>query len=632
MKLASTTDISVQAVPGGKVTRLPADRTLRAYELLASQPATLANLPKSVRDRVVVTAVVDIDGVEHAASRLGDKVWDLHSIWTTQNDQPSMRYIKWPDDLPDELLDDAKAALYAWLKRGRKNAKRPNGKTLHTAVRSGIPTLRYLASKGVRRFADVHPIHLSDLVNELGKTLNPVTIRIRMTIVDLAWDFGADLMYPLRSHPWGGRNLGYMCGVDDSLDKVAGRRGKTPVIPQSVQSVLFNYAEACLNDASARFAARDAGDISPEGHRLKELRNAVLYLLQVTSGMRNNEAVAVKRNSWRVETRDGHTYHWVATTETKTGKGAVEFLVPPETITALELLQQYAEPLQARLAEEISILERQLSALEDDPQAITTDGMTRVDILQRLAVARGSIDNLFLGRTVYATDGSGKGSRIEVMSVMACGFALKQLATNAGTKWKLNNHQCRRTFAWTVANSRLGRWGLVFVKWQLKHSSINMSQLYAANPRQDASLYDEFYEEIVAAQTEVLESWFDHDQALAGGGGRKIMQTRAIAIKDRQSLLRHTAEHIKIRSTGHSWCLAEQSGCVGEGIYEAIRCGSCSAGVIDQSHSETWKNIHRSNLQLATVADCGPVVAKRAAREIATSEAILKDLGISVPV
>ncbi|MEH6437346.1 hypothetical protein [Massilia sp. DD77] len=358
----------------------------------------------------------------------------------------------------------------------------------------------------------------------------------------------------------------------------------------------------------------------------------MLYLVQITSGMRNSEAVAIKSNAWRIEVRNGVTYHWVTTTESKTGKGVVDFLVPPETIEALRVLQQYAEPLQARLAKEISWLEQQLWKAEDDPLAITRGSLARVELLQRLTVARASIDNLFLGHSQYSADGSGKRSRVEVMTNMSSRAALIQLARDAGVNWKLNNHQCRKTFAWTVANSSLGRTALIFVKWQLKHASISMSQLYAANPRQDASLYEEFYEEMVSAQAEVLESWFDPEQALSGGGGRKIMQTRAIAIKDRKSLLRHTAEHITIRSTGHSWCLAEQSGCVGEGIYEAIRCASCSAGVIDESHAATWQNIHLSNLQLATITDCGPVVQRRADREIATSVAVLDELGVPVPV
>lgn len=585
------------------------------------------------RDRIVISAVVDDAGVEHVVSRFGDARWDLQSFWSTQNDQPSARWIAWPKDVPPALLDDAKAALYAWMMRGTEHAKRPGARSLKMVAAAGIATLRELAARGVQRFDQVKPLHLSDAVSPLSQRMRPQSIRTRLRIVDLAWYFSEDLLHPMQDYPWGGVPFGYFCGIDSGHRGDGPRQGKTPVIPPSVQAAVFNYAERCLASAEQLFADRDNDKVLPESHRLKHVRDAVLYLLQITSGMRNNEAIAVKQGAWRRETINGVEYCWVTTQETKTGKGLVDYLVPPETLHALEVLAQYAKPLQQRLLRETSWLEKRLQRLE----AILRDGhdpeiyAERVTLLQRLANAKACTGNLFLGRTVYDKDGSGQGSRIEALSNHACLDALARLAKGAGVHWKLNNHQCRRTFAWIVANSRLGRSSLVFVKWQLKHSSISMSQLYAANPRQDTGLYQDFHDEMVAAQTEVMASWFEDDAALSGGAGRKIMQTRAIAVKDRDSLLRHTAEAVTIRSTGHSWCLAEQQGCVGQGIYEAARCGACSAGVIDASHTATWQQIHLANVQLARITDCGPAVEKRAKREIAMSATVLADLGVPLP-
>lgn len=602
--------------------------TYSPADISGMRPLTLCGLGAADRRQVIVTTVVDDRGVEHVVSRMGDTSWDLSALWATQNDQPSQRVLKWPIDLPEDLLADAKAAFYVWLRRGRDNTKAPNGRSLRTMAVSGLVTLRALAARGVRRFADVHAIHLSDMVAELRSSSSPTTIRMRLVVLDLAWVFKADLLFPMMSDPWRGRSLGAVCGIDDGEEHLAGKRARTPVIPPSVQAKLFRYALACVDDAPAAMAMRDAGRLSAEGPRLKRLRDAVLYLLQITSGMRNSEATAVKNNAWRVEVRDGIEFNWVTTTEFKTGKGRVDYLVPPQTVAALAVLQRYAQPLQERLRQEIARLEIEVGSLES---AAGRGNARRISLLQRLDRARASVDNLFLGRTLYAHDGSGQHSRIEVMSNHACGTAMERLAQAAEVSWPLTNHQCRRTFAWTVANSRLGRSGLLFVKWQLKHSSISMAQLYAANPHQDAALYEEFYEELVQAQSQVLESWFETDQPLAGGAGRKIVRTRAIAIEDRERLLKHTAETVTLRSTGHSWCLAEQSGCVGEGIYEAIRCGSCSAGVIDSSQAQTWQEIHSHNLQLAEVTDCGPAVRQRALRDIAASEAVLRDLGVPLP-
>lgn len=220
---------------------------------------------------------------------------------------------------------------------------------------------------------------------------------------------------------------------------------------------------------------------------------------------------------------------------------------------------------------------------------------------------------------------------MSTMSGDACLGALRRLAKIAGVSWRISNHQCRRTFAWTVANSRLGRSGLVFLRWQLKHASVSWTQLYASNPRQDSALYEEMWSEFVEAQAEVFETWFDQDTALAGGAGAKIMETRAIPVDNRRALLLHTAESVTIRSTGHSWCLAAQQGCVGEGIYEATLCTDCSAGVIDQSHVDMWQRIHLDNLELGKVKDCGPSVLQRAKRDIARSRRTLERLRVPIP-
>lgn len=599
-----------------------------AGELAELRPATLKGMDAIQRRALIVATVTDEVGAEYVVSRLGDRVWDLSSLWTAKNRAPSEPLLRWPTDLPADLLDDVRATLYVWLRRGRHNTKTPVGRSLKVVAVAAFTTLRSLAARGVNRFADIRAVHLSDLVSELKQSLAPTTLRSRLSVLDLAWLFRDELLFPMTTEPWLGKTLGFVCGVDMGRAAQASRCGRTQVIPPSVQASLFRYAEACVQSADEVFALRDAGRLGTEGPKAKRIRDAVLYLLQITSGMRNSEATAVKNNSWWHEVRDGVDFHWVTTTEFKTGQGRVDYLVPLQTVEALKLLQRFAAPLQDRLRAEMRNLEELIAQPE---MAATGQEERRIALLQRLNQVRATVDNLFLGRTSRAEDGSGKHGRIEVMSNHACGQAMQRLAKAANVTWPLNNHQCRRTFAWTVANSRLGRSGLVIVKWLLKHRSIAMSQLYAANPNQDAALYEEFYEELVQAQAEILESWFDSDQPLGGGGGRKIVRTRAQAIKDKAHLLRHTAETVTIRSTGHSWCLAEQSGCVGEGIYEAIRCGGCSQGVIDADHKETWQQIHLHNLQLAEVSDCGPAAQQRVRRDIAASAAVLRDLKIPLP-
>lgn len=139
------------------------------------------------------------------------------------------------------------------------------------------------------------------------------------------------------------------------------------------------------------------------------------------------------------------------------------------------------------------------------------------------------------------------------------------LAKAAGTSWNLSPHQTRRTYARLFVESRMGRSSLIFLKEQFKHSSLSMTQLYASNPQQDRTLFDEILSEITAYKSELLGSWTG-DVPLSGGAGHRIMALRATPHASRQALLTSAAEQIHIRATGHGWCLAQDEGCGGAGL------------------------------------------------------------------
>jgi len=589
-------------------------------------------LPAQERNQVVITAIVDDHGREHVVSRFGDSQWDLQSEFKVRNRPRSQQFLNWPQDVSPALLEDAQAAVYAWFRRGKPGWKKPSASTLFLAVANGADILRFLERRGVLRFDQMRAIHLHDFMVELqaGKAPARSTIRYRLELIEAIRVFREDVQHPLTFEPWGDGTLASFVG--DGEDEDAGS-GKTPIIPPSVQEALFAHAEAVLRGAPSLLDARDAGEYLPFSTRLAGIRDAVLYLVEVSTGMRNSEAAGIKNGAWRTEVRNGVTFHWITTTEHKTGKGLVDFLAPPEAIEALKVLQRWAEPYQARLRAEAAYLEASLRDLPapSDQGEPALEGLAdpRVALLQRLDVVRITQDSLFLALDARnGSDGGDSNSSVTVITFNAAVRALKRLATQAGVDWSPANHQCRRTFAWTVAQSRLGRRALVFLKWQLKHSSMSMTQLYAANPRQDDALYEDLYQEILDSRTEVMSSWFDDDVPLAGGAGKKIQELRGMAATSRKSLLTHVAPHVNIRGNGHSWCLSEQKGCGGEGLYDAGRCADCSGAVIDGSHAETWQNIHLQNLELLNIKDCGPGVIQRAEREVAVSEKVLLDLGL----
>jgi hypothetical protein len=189
----------------------------------------------------------------------------------------------------------------------------------------------------------------------------------------------------------------------------------------------------------------------------------------------------------------------------------------------------------------------------------------------------------------------------------------------------------RRLYAFTFVRHRLG--GLLFLKEQFKHSSIDMSQLYAANPNQDAALYDEILEEVRLLKIDTIAAWMDGDELLAGGAGKKIMALRAHDFPSRAAMIEETADKINIRSNGHAWCLAQDEGCGGLcGVYEWSSCSGCRTSVIDGRFKHFWEETYRHSKELLAEAQkLGPGAVKRVRRDLDASARVLMDLGVELP-
>ena len=111
-------------------------------------------------------------------------------------------------------------------------------------------------------------------------------------------------------------------------------------------------------------------------------------------------------------------------------------------------------------------------------------------------------------------------------------------------------------------------------------------------------------------------------------GGHEIKKVRAIALKSRTALLAETAPQVHIRATGHGWCLAQEKGCGGAGLYETTRCVGCKNGVIDQSFADVWRGIYDQQNELLAIDDAGPAVKQRAERDVQWARQVMVDLGV----
>ena len=591
----------------------------KAYDLLAAQPASSKGLSESEKSNIVVSAVADMDGSNHVLSRFGDPVWDFRPYFEQSNVADGQKYIPWPEDCSQELVDDCKVVLYVWFKRGLPGSKPPVAMGIcQTAIASAIPMMRWLTALNIKRFDQVRPIHVANYVHHTKARLtrNAHSVYDSLRILDFLWVFRNETSSPLAACPWGESSLWRVSGLAKQPGNQFGRTetGKTPIIPADVQAKVFNYCEEVLAAAPEILNERDAGRLGFRNPALIRIRDAALYVLSITSGMRNEEAIGVESGSWRSEVRDGVQFHWVATTEHKTGKGKVEFLIPELTVKVLDLMNRYAKPLQEKMALEVAELE-----CNPTPQDLTNR-------MLRLAKAKRDVRKLFLCTSMSGQSESA-GYHVDALSNGGSKVSFRRLAMAAGTDWQLAPHQCRRTYARNIVESRMGRSSLVFLKWQFKHSSMSMTQLYASNPMQDASLFDEVLEEMTNFKVDLIESWLG-DQPLSGGAGHEIKKVRAIALKSRTALLAEAAPQVQIRATGHGWCLAQEKGCGGAGLYETTRCVGCKNGVIDQSFADVWRGIYDQQNELLAIDDAGPAVKQRAERDVQWARQVMVDLGV----
>ena len=106
---------------------------------------------------------------------------------------------------------------------------------------------------------------------------------------------------------------------------------------------------------------------------------------------------------------------------------------------------------------------------------------------------------------------------------------------------------------------------------------------------------------------------------------------RAHDFDSRKELLTETSLRVNMRSTGHSWCLAQDEGCGGSGIYARGACGDCRNGVIDRRFIPIWQEAYRHHKELRRDAqELGPGAKMRVEVDLEKAAKILRDLGVDV--
>lgn len=583
-------------------------RVEKAYALLADQPPSLAGLSREERAQVVVSAVLDDAGNTVVISRAGDLKWQLWPFVTMPNTKNSEKTLDW-SLLPEPYREASQNVLYAYWKQGRPGLKLPVVSSLLKVLKRLTILCRYARALNLASLADLRPLHIANFVHDqkvAGKA--PSTLGEIFISVELLYLFRAEHEGALLFQPWPDSSAMDMAG-NTGARRADGRKvGLTPLIPMDVASALFLHAEGILEKAELRLDERDRGERwAFNDPQITAIRDACFYLLGVLTGMRLSELASIEVGAGRTEERNGFIFHWLTSTEYKTKKGLVDYLMPSMGHRVLRILERWSAPYRRQLAVQIAEMEQK-------------PGTHTAEQLHWLATARSNCKRLFLGK--------GPRHGITLVTDSTWLYNLKKFAVDAGTTWALAPHQMRRLYAYTFVRHKLG--DLLFLKEQFKHSSIDMSQLYAANPRQDRPLYDDILSELLRYKIEVIATWLDKDEPLAGGAGHKIVQLRAHEFPDRKALVTETSRRILMRSTGHSWCLAQDEGCGGSGIYEKGRCGGCRDGVIDSHFIPIWEEAYRHHKELLADAEqWGAGAIKRVSTDLEQAGKILRDLGIN---
>ena len=591
--------------PAAPAKRSPAPRTGKAYELLAEQPESLLGLSATARASVVVSAVLDESGQSVVLSRVGDAVWDLSPFIETPNVKASVKRLNWLV-IPEPFREVCQNVLYAYWKLGRPGWAVPGVRTLRAQLSNLATFCQHLQAAGVASMVDVQPLHVSNFVHYVkSHQVNRQSQGQKFSAIELLYLFSREHEDGLQFHPWPESSAYVVAGQTGQRCTDARKVSLTPLIPSDVAQALWVHAEGILNRADTLLDERDMGlRWALKDPHILAIRNACAYLIGVLTGVRNSEMSGIELGAGRTETKGQHTFHWLQATEYKTGKGLVDYLMPSMGHRILAVMERWSQPYRDRLAEQIREVEQQETHSANE--------------LKWLDTARANQRRLFLGN---GRDG------IVPLSNAGWSYNFQKFAMDAGTTWILNSHQLRRLYAYTFVRHKLGH--LLFLKEQFKHTSINMSQLYAASPLQDSVLFDEILAEIYRQKADVLASWLDKDEPLAGGAGQRIMNMRGQDFEGRRELLMETSKRVLMRSTGHAWCLAQDEGCGGTGIYEKRGCHSCGNGVIDKSFAPLWLEGYRHHKELLKDAQAlGPAYEKRVKADLAREAKVLHDLGL----
>ncbi|MFP3586509.1 hypothetical protein SCB29_23005 [Paraburkholderia sp. SIMBA_055] len=617
------------------------------FALFLEQRNDARSIADSERDRLVIS-LKELNGKLRVVSRYGDSAWWIMNL--TRNVTKSNKKIDF-DTLPKAFRGQAKAMLYRFIRRGALGFGRPPaGSTTVQFFRNLKLFFEYLTRIGIHSCSDVTPVVCSNYLNAIRKKTKKSgavaytkrTVEKKSTVIEQVYELSQYTDVPIPTYPLADFDYGTQAGRPAKGSK-SGKSDKnngckTPLIPDDVFSTLFSRAWAIVSDAARLFqletnlqAVRAKGKKKPTKKyitmlktpalheagfdgtyfdfkaQLNSVRIACYIVIASLSGCRVHELAHMEKNGFYSTIEgDDERYWWLRSVSKKTYEGPTEWMVPEAAITAVRVLEQWAEPYQEKIREEIA------SYREQDVDDI------------RIAEAQEHENSLLLGVDLR------NGGQVRTLGTQAINNGLEAFAKACGLTWIPTTHQFRRKFANYAARSKFG--DLRYLREHFKHWSIDMTLSYALNESQEIALYLEIQDELDDIKVAVVDSWLDRSEPLAGGYGESLVAWRdssesVILFHSHADMVRSIANSTHIRSNGHAWCTADDRACVGND-FEKTRCGAgCDHAVVGRAHAEIYHGIFGHLKELKTAKDIGPGGLARVQRDLKRCADVLTKLG-----
>lgn len=574
------------------------------------------------------------DGTYQVISIYSNDVWRLEDARFPSNKSDNQKKIRF-NTIPAQFVDAVKFALKHY-----DIENKPAGASLVNFFTNLKPFLHYLDRVGVKSTAPIMPLHCSNYVHETKqeiskqtkKPLSESTLGNRFWAVETLYTHLKGTQWAFE-HPWVDSSAYFLAGTTGQGKKT----GKTPIIIDDELQKLVQYCDAILDKAkelltinkkldqvSQAYAEYSTFKINKEQNKAlkangynaglndfrKEINRipmAAAIIILTFSGIRNHEFAAIQSDAYRIQDEEDEIYYWLKSHSSKTHEGYTEWLVPEIVIKAINVQKAYVEPLRQQLLNE---QQERLTTDPHDPRGLKIDTFK---------------DHLFLTKDTNA------GNQINAMTDNAFDEALKTLGKALGIK-DLASHRFRRTFAVYVARNALG--DLRYLKKHFKHWSMDMTLLYAFNEEQDIELYDEIGTQIKSYKIERVAEFLEEDTILTGGVGNRLMSLRTNSemvetFESRADMAEKISSTVHLRSTGHSWCTSDVSGCGGKSVIEGTRCVDCDDSIIERErHGAYFKGVYIQQLELRQIKDIGEAGKQRVERDIERCKRVLKDLGL----